>query len=151
MRYPQHQNRSACPLKSKEYGSLGTLDSCGGEQSAYRLTRERDDREDPENCSERNKKTFDAGHHQREGIALATGKASARDQDTNRHGYPEQKQERTDTDKDPAKEFRRQFFAWFGRAVPRNENKNRTGRCVNQREQREQRGQASDDVMKNRK
>ena len=78
------------------------------------------------------------------------GKASASNQNANRHRNPEQKQERTESDKNPAKKFGRQFLTGFWCAVARNEYENRADRRVKKREEREERGEPGHDVVEYR-
>jgi hypothetical protein len=50
---------------------------CPRRQCLYWLTRKSNDRKDSKNSSERNEEAFNAGHHERKGVALATGEALA--------------------------------------------------------------------------
>jgi hypothetical protein len=79
------------------------------------------------------------------------GKASARNQNANRYSDAEQKQERTESDKNPAKKFGRQFLTCFCCTVARNEYENRADRCVKKRKEREERSETSHDVVEYRK
>ena len=88
------------------------------------LARERNNREDAENCSKGNEETFDTSHYQCERIMFAAGKTSTGNQDTNRHRDPEQKQKQTHDGKNPAKKFRQQLFTWLRRPMSRSEYEN---------------------------
>src|SRR5438093_9184812 len=55
-----------------------------GKQLFHGLSQQRNNRKDPENCSERNEETFDTSHYQGKGVMLVAGQASSGDQNTNR-------------------------------------------------------------------
>src|SRR5436190_17258585 len=65
------------------------LRSSRGEQCPHGLSRQRNNREDTKNCSERNEETFDTSHYQRKGVMLVAGQAATGKQNTNRHRDPD--------------------------------------------------------------
>jgi hypothetical protein len=117
------------------------------EQSPHRLLRKDNDREDSENCPERNEETFDAGDHQREGVTVATGKASTSNQNTDRHCYTCEKENRAQHDKYPANECWRWFLIVRAR-MSGSVKKESANHRIEQREKRKQSSHTGDYVMK---
>jgi hypothetical protein len=107
------------------------------------------DRENSQNCSERNKKAFDACDDERERVTFAPEKASAGNQNADCGGDAREEENSADCNKEPAKKRRRRLLITRPRMLS-SVKQEPADYAIEQREKRQQRREPGDHVMKNR-